>query len=139
MATTSSEPLKATISLEVVVDPDWIELVTGGAEGFCDVFIHGYCGTWLTRIRHDVMLGWLAYDYAAEDRDYTEAEVNEALVAWREGKPLPTNFYRLDLETTKKSWVAGYMKDGAEWFENGDGNVYDNAIQMALFNEVVYC
>lgn len=131
--------VKTSVTIESVVDPGWIEFVTGGSEGFVDVFIHDHCGYWLQKVLHDTTLGFLAYDHAADNHNPTKKGLAEAEATWREGKTLPTNFYRLDLETTKKSWACGYKTGGAEWFENGDGNVYDNAIQMALFGEPRYC
>lgn len=134
-----------TMTVTTVVHPDWIEFVTGGPEGMCDIFFqNGHCGYWMMGVVHgqDVgrpELGWLAFEFAAQDRRPGGVEKAMALQAWKEGTELPPHWLRLDLDLAKRSWEEGFKKDGAEWFENGDGCTYDCAVQRALFKgEVVY-
>jgi hypothetical protein len=137
MNATAKKTVKTKV--EVTVDPDWIEFVTGGPEGFVDVFFrNGYCGYWLEGVEHDPKLGWLAYEHAAEDRHSTDEEKNEALAAWRKGKPLPKNFHALNVEAATKSWIAGVKRKGVGFYEDGDGEDYEVALQEALLGEVVY-
>jgi hypothetical protein len=137
MNATAKKTVKTKV--EVTVDPDWIEFVTGGPEGFVDVFFrNGYCGYWLEGVEHDPKLGWLAYEHAAEDRHSTDEEKNEALAAWRKGKPLPKNFHALNVEAATKSWIAGVKRKGVGFYSDGDGEDYEVALQEALLGEVVY-
>lgn len=133
--------LTLTVTVETMVDPGWIEFVTGGPEGYGDIFMNnGHCGYWLLGVAHHKTRGWLAFDFAAEDVDRPkESETKRAIAAWKAGKPLPKHWHRLDVELAKKSWEEGFKRSGAEWYENGDGDTYDNAVQRALFKgEVVY-
>jgi hypothetical protein len=135
----SDNKLTVNMTVQTEVDPGWIEFVTGGPEGMVDIFLQGgYCGYWMEGIDHDEKLGWLAYEFAAEDRHCTPKERAAATKAWRENKELPKNFHALNLELARKSWLEGVKKDGVEWYENGDGCTYDCAVQRALFGEVVY-
>ena len=126
------------MTVETEVDPDWVEFVTGGPEGFVDVFLQGYCGYWMEGIEHDAKLGWLAWEHADEDRHCTPKERAAASKAWHAGEKLPKGFHALNAELAKKSWIEGVKKDGLSWYEDGDGNTYDCAVQRGLFGEVVY-
>lgn len=135
---TNAEKVTVTMTIDVVIDPMWIEHVTGGPEGMVDVFLGGYSGYWLEGVEHDEKLGWLAYEFGAEDRHSTRKEKEAASKAWHAGEPLPKHFHALNLEAAKKSWVAGVQKYGMDWFENGDGCTYDCALQLGILNEIVY-
>ena len=132
-----TDKIMATYTVELEVDSGWVEFVTGGPEGFVDVFLGGHCGYWLEGIYHSDY-GWLAYEFGAEDRHATKHEKEEAIQALLDGKALPAHFYMLNMETAKKSWTEGVKRDGLEWYENGDGGTYDAALQMALLGELVY-
>lgn len=132
------EKVMVTMTVDVEVDPMWVEHVTGGPEGMCDVFLQGYSGYWMEGIDHDEKLGWLAYEFAAEDRHCTKRERAQATSAWKAGQPLPKHFHALNLEAAKKTWVEGAKKYGMDWFENGDGISYDCAVQLGLLGDVVY-
>jgi hypothetical protein len=135
----TKKPKQVEVRLMTTVDDGWIEFVTGGPEGFTDVFIsNGHCGYWLAGIKHNPERGWLAYDHADEDRRSTVEEDKAAIVAWRAGKKLPKNFHALDEALAKDSWAAGVERGGVDWYEHGDGNDYDIAIQIALLGEIVY-
>ena len=134
-----------SVTIQSTVAAGWITHVTGDAEGYSDIFMRDYCGYWLCGVTHgrhhgDPDLGWLAYDYVNnEDRNYTDEERHNAIQAWKAREPLPNNFYALNQDLATKAWAEGVKKDGVEWFEDGDGNTYDNAVQRAIFNgEVVY-
>lgn len=134
-----TEKLTVTMTMDVEVDPGWIEFVTGGPEGMCDIFFrNGYCGYWMEGIDHESNLGWLAYEFAVEDRHCTEKERREATKAWKAGQPLPKNFHALNLEAAKKTWVEGCKKYGISWYENGDGITYDYAVQTGVLGSLVY-
>src|ERR1700677_3503581 len=76
------------VVIESEVDSGWIEFITGGDEGFVDVFLGGHCGYWLEGIKHSPSRGWLAYEFSAEDRHATDDEKREAILAFiAGGKP----------------------------------------------------
>jgi hypothetical protein len=133
-----TEKIMVTVTLQTEVVFGWIEFVTGGPEGFVDVFLGGHCGYWLEGINHEPALGWLAYEFGATDRNATQSEKEEATKAWLVGAKLPEHFHALNLETAKKSWAEGVKRDGLEWYNDGDGCTYDAAMQMALLGELVY-
>lgn len=138
-----------TVSASVPVDEGWVEFVTGGPEGFADVFMRDHCGYWARGVhhrgywargvRHIGRLGWLVYDKADDESRPTEAEYEAAATAWLAGEQLPKNYYRFDAALATKAFAEGVKKDGVDWYENGDSNDYDCAIQRALFDgKVVY-
>jgi hypothetical protein len=133
-----SKKLTATVTITVPVDEGWVEFVTGGPKGYVDIFFRDYCGYWLTGIKHDPKRGWLAYEHADEDRPSTDAEKKAALAAWKSGTKLPKNFHVLDEALVLDSWAAGVERSGVDWYENGDANDYDLALQKALLGEIVY-
>jgi hypothetical protein len=131
------------IKMTVSIDTGWIEFITGGPEGFADIFMYEHCGHWLRGIKHDPKLGFLAYDFA-ENEDHneyhlTKAERDAAIKSWLTGEKLPENFYALNLDVASKSWQEGVKKDGIDWYAEGDGNTYDCAVQIALLGEITYC
>jgi len=135
---TEQEKLTVTVTVDMEIDPCWIEHVTGGPQAFVDVFLSSYSGYWLEGVEHDPKLGWLAYEFAAEDRHSTKKEKEEASKAWRAGEKLPAHFHALNLDVVKKSWQEGVKREGMEWYENGDGSTYDCALQLALLDEITY-
>lgn len=135
---TKQEKMIVTVSIEMEIDPIWIEFVTGGSEGMVDVFLRDYCGYWMEGIEHDSKLGWLAYEFGATDRHSNKREKESAIKAWRAGEKLPEHFHALNLDLVKKSWQEGVKKFGVTWHEDGDGNTYDCAVQLALLGSVTY-
>ena len=133
-----TDKIMATYTVELEVDSGWVEFVTGGPEGFVDVFLGGHCGYWLEGINHEAALGWLAYEFGALDRHATQSEKEEATRAWLVGAKMPKHFHTLSIQTARESWTEGVKRDGLEWYENGDGGTYDAALQMALLGELVY-
>lgn len=141
MKAATKKRIVVSVEVKVEVDPDWIEFVTGGPEGFVDVFFrNGHCGYWLEGIEHspDSKLGWLAYEHGSEDRHSTDEEKKKAKAAWRKGMPLPENFHALNLEAATKCWIEGVKRKGVGFYEDGDGEDYEVAIQMGLLGKVVY-
>jgi len=120
-----------TITVETTVDPEWVDLCTK----YNDLFIHGYCGYWMRGYARTDKLGWLVRESDDDDPEKAPAEV---LKAWRAGEPLPQGWHRLDIDMARKAWVEGFKRDGQSWFENGDANTYDNAVQLAMLGEVRY-
>jgi hypothetical protein len=133
-----TEKIMTAITMQVEVDAGWIEFVTGGSEGFVDVFFGGHSGYWMEGIEHSPSRGWLAYEFGAEDHHATDDEKEKAIFAFMVGDKLPEHFHALNLETAKKSWVEGVKREGLEWYENGDGCTYDCALQFALLGSLVY-
>ena len=59
--------------------------------------------------------------------------------AFKSGKPLPENYYRLDEAAAVRAYVEGCKRWGADWFESkGDATTYDVVIQLALLGEIRY-
>lgn len=125
---------KVSVTMDVEVDPDWIEFCTSR---YVDVFMHGYCGYWMCGVEHDDKLGWLV-SINLDDEGTTAKETKKAVKAWKDGKELPEGWYRLNEEVACKAWAEGFKRWGATWYEDGDADTYDYAIQKAMFGEVVY-
>lgn len=129
--------IKVTVTIDVTVDPEWIDYITQNP----DIFMRDYCGYWMYGMERDKELGWLAHEHD-ETRTTTQVarspEYNQIVADWRAGKPLPESWYRLDKAACVKAWAEGVKIYGVDWYENGDANTYDCAIQMALLGELRY-
>lgn len=129
---------KVTVTLEVEVDPDWIDFCTSSYQ---DIFIYGYCGYWMQGLEHDDELGWLVRQ-SDDDRPAImvakDAGYSKIVEAWKTGQDLPEGWHRLNKDAAIKAYAAGIKRYGLDWYENGDANTYDFAIQMALLGEIVY-
>lgn len=132
--------MKAQVSFEVEVEPDWIDLCTKHN----DLFMTSYCGYWMRGMEQDDKLGWLCYEFdysstATSIRDMEDSPEYQSIVeAWRNGEKLPDHWYRLDEAAAIKAWVEGVKKFGTDWYEEADSTYYDIVIQMALLGSVVY-
>lgn len=128
---------KITVSLEVVVDPEWIDFCVQ----YNDLFMYGYCGYWLAGMEHDDT-GWLVYEYdiGGDDNPYPidRKERADIVQAWQQGQPLPNRWYRLDKQAAILAYKHGVEKYGINWYDEGDANTYDYVIQLALLGELVY-
>jgi hypothetical protein len=128
---------KVTVTLEVEVNPDWIEFVTH----YPDIFMTDHCGYWMYGMEQEDELGWLVHEH---DEMHSVREIADhpeypAIVkAWREGKELPDNWFRLNKETAIKAWAEGVKRYGMDWYETGDAITYDVVLQMAILGEVRY-
>lgn len=128
------------VTIKSEVDPEWIDL----AVNCNDLFIYGYCGYWMCRMEWDSELGHLCYEYEAGGDQPTIREAKASpdyeniVKTWRDGEKLPEHWYRLDKDMAIKAWVEGVKRDGVEWYENGDANTYDCAVQLAMLGEIVY-
>lgn len=132
-----SETKTETVTITSTVDPDWIEFCTAGNT---NLFRGTYCGSWLFGVAHDDALGWLVFEHGDRSSINYDAlpQEREAVAAWREGKPLPGGWYRLDLAAAKKGWEEGVRWRGEKWYDEGDAPRYDYVIQMALLGEERY-
>lgn len=121
-----------TVTTTLTVDSMWLDHVTGGKEGFNDVFMQGYSGYWARGIDHTIARGWLVYE-RADDPNPTDAEITVAKRAWRAGETLPPRWHRFDQDLAERAWIEGVKKFGTSWFEDGDGPRYDWVLQKALW------
>jgi hypothetical protein len=133
------ETVKEVVKVEVSVEvhPDWIEFCTQAN----DLFMTSYCGYWMYGMAHDEKLGWLCYVHSDEktiDQVEETLEYEDAVSLWEEGKTLPKDWYALNKEAAIKAFGEGVKRSGVKWYENGDANDYDVAIQKALLGEVRY-
>jgi hypothetical protein len=136
---------KITVTIEVEVDQDWIDYCTQEN----DLFMTDHCGYWMAGMEHDEVLGWLCYehdypggfqgDHNPSPRHMKRSPEYAAIVqAWKDGKPLPDRFYRLNRDASIRAYKFGIEKDGTGWYENGDALTYDYAVQMALLGHYTY-
>lgn len=129
-----------TATIEVEVDPDWIEFCTQ----YNDIFMYDYCGYWMAGMEQDNQLGWLVYEYdwggnCPMLKDVRESPEYENIVAaWRDGLELPEHWFRLSEDACKRAWVEGVKREGLNWYNDGDASSYDCALQRALLGEIIY-
>ena len=123
---------KITATIEVTVDPDWIELCTK----HCDIFIHDICGYWMRGMKRQDDLGWLCHEF--DSCVVNSSEYSKIVKAWIDEKPLPEGWHRLDKAAAIKAYKVGVEKFGTDWYENGDANTYDTVVQLALLGEQRY-
>jgi len=122
-----------TVTVNAQVDPLWVQMCTE----YSDLFLTNHCGYWACGVEREPGLGWLAFEHGDECRP-PEKTPQTVLAAWRNGKPLPKRWYRLDEQAALRAWAEGVKRSGTSWFENGDASDYDVAIQNALLGEVRY-
>jgi hypothetical protein len=103
---------KVKVTLELEVPQDWIDFVTQGS----DVFRRDHCGYWAQ------VQKWS--DKGAIVRVDEDGELGEQRT-W-------------DRAFACKAYAEGVKRKGVDFYEQGDANDYDCAIQMAWFGEVVY-
>ena len=116
------------------VDPDWMAMVCE----WQDLFRSDHCGYWLRGITREPGLGCLAWEDDEQHDFGHEPYREEALAAWREGRPLPEGYHRLDTDFARRSWAEGVKLAGERWYEEGDSDRYDYVVQQALFGKQVY-
>ena len=61
---------KVKVEVEVEVPSEWIELLTK----YSDMFMTSYCGYWMTGIKRDDELGWLAYEHEDDDEFFSSKD-----------------------------------------------------------------
>jgi len=122
------------VTVPTIVDPDWLAMVSE----WNDLFSTDHCGYYLRGILRDPALGWLAWEDDEQHEMGEEPDLDEAIVAWRAGYPLPQGYYRLDAEFARRSWAEGVKLAGEPWFVEGDSTRYDYVVQQTLFGKQVY-
>ena len=120
------------VTIESTVDHLWLEHCLG-----TDVFRRAYSGYWANGVEWDQELGWLMFEHGGETRGPADAP-DAIMKAWRDGCALPERWHRLSKAVAVAAWAEGVKRGGVEWFENGDGRVYDAAVQMAVLGEIRY-
>lgn len=127
-----------TTNVDTEIHPYWVEFITSDQ----DLFKPSYVGYWLAGMEHDDQKSeWLVYETGGEMsfREVNEfPEYDSVVQDWKDGKPLPEKWFRLDQAFVVKSWAEGFKRGGQRWYEDGDAITYDVAIQSALLGEIRY-
>lgn len=105
--------MKVKVTLEVEVPQDWIDFVCQES----GVFRRGYCGYW-AQVQKWTKRG-------AHVRLDDDDGVHGPVKVW-------------DAKFAAKAYAEGVKRYGVNFYEEGDANSYDCAIQLAWFGEVVY-
>lgn len=152
-----------TIKVEIEVNAEERESWINDFALNSDAFSRSACGYWMAGVDQDESLGWLVFEFEADDAITFEAvraywnepkasehnpepeldpaadPVREIVALWRAGKELPKCWYRLDRAAAERAYAFGAAKHG-EGFADGtcDATDYDCAIQRALLGEVRY-
>jgi len=130
-------------ALNPVVHPDWIELCTK----YRDLFSTSYSGYWMRGLCHRNDK-WLARVTEFEVDNQEELD-NKAIAEFKAGKTdfafdkkTFEGYFVIDEEFAKKAYKAEalykYNQYGWLWYEDGDAWNYDRAIQLALFDDVIF-
>jgi hypothetical protein len=131
---TKKETLKHTFSLTVEIDEGWIDYLVQSN----DIFNGNRAGYWLRGVEFEPELGWLCWEDDEKHRWRNEPNRQGALKAWREGKPLPEHWFRLDRAAALRAWEEGVKRWGVDWYEQVDASVEDTVVQLALLGETRY-
>jgi hypothetical protein len=140
-ATKKPEPIPHTMTIEIEIDPTFIECLVD----YSEVFRRDHSGYWAYGMQ--VTGGWLLYE--REDgptpTDKECAEVLRTYRVWRNfthpGKPdlaLPKKWHLLDRAVAIRAWEEGVKRWGVNWYDNVDGPRKDVVVQLALLGEVKY-
>jgi hypothetical protein len=102
-----------------------------------DMFSTDYIGNWAKGICFDEVLGWLILQ---EDERDPETDEVAMISTWRSDSPLEGGYFRLNHETAKRAIDYGILQHGLGFIEgDADGNMLDEALQVAILGEKVYC
>lgn len=128
--------VKAKVEFEIDVDQDWIDMLVHGSS----VFATNQCGYWMYGMEHSHVLGWLCFEHDEETIGTVSSnpEYKHIVKLWKEGKPLPEKWFRLNLDAATKAYAEGCKRAGINWYEHSDATEYDIVIQMVLLGEVRY-
>jgi len=133
--------LITTVTIETEIDPLWVPYLTQNT----DIFGYNYCGYWMMGMERTQDRGWLCFEHddgaiyrSARDVAERHPEYEAILKAWREGKPLPDKWFRLDKAAAIKAWHEGVKRWGVEWYEGVDSIREDVVVQLALLGEIRY-
>lgn len=137
--------VKVRVEVEVEVPRDWLDWA-GGGEGWADLYQRTHCGYFLARVElaedKRSTLAWEdredSSNHGADAEEDEMAPHADAIAAFHAGNPLPKNYHRIDEELMVKAFAEGVKLYGIGFYEKGDANTYDTAIQMALFGEQKY-
>lgn len=135
--TNRPEPVKHTFSITVEIDPQWVTYVTQHPDIFGRPY---YAGYWARGVDHDPDLGWLVWEHDDQFVHDEEPGLAEAHLAWREGRPLPPRWYRLDRAAALRMWEEGVKRFGVGWYDSNehDGGMEDVLLQLTLLGEERY-
>lgn len=130
-------PLQHTFTVTVEVDPRWVDYVTQHGDIFGRTY---YAGYWARGVDHDPKMGWLVWESDDQHRRDEEPDLADAHLAWREGRPLPEHWYRLDRAAALRMWEEGVKRFGVGWYDSSahDGAMEDVLLQLALLGEERY-
>jgi hypothetical protein len=134
------------IALEVPISDDmeiFIELITGNHTHCGDVLVNAFCGYWAYGIQRDrdKSNSWLIYvdPVSCGDPPAPGLDQEYASHCFTRGEPLPEHYYALNREVAKKALKHGLTRWGDSFLNgNCDYSDYDQTVQMALFDEVIY-
>jgi hypothetical protein len=102
-----------------------------------DMFGTNYIGSWATRITVDSSyLDWLIAEKEEASPDLEDA----AIAAWKAEQSLPSGYYRLNRDVALSAIQYGIFRYGFGFVEgDADGNMVDEALQIAILGEKRYC
>jgi len=148
-----SPDLETTVQAKVTVPGDWISMVVHDP----DIMSTDHIGQWAMEIVRDhandrrliweaesdpkieeIMKKTGAHFIRSIPRKILDDLNAPAILAMELGKPLPEHYHVLDVELAKKAYAKMCEHVGIGWWEEADAISYDNAIQYALFDKLVY-
>lgn len=145
-----AEKVRDSVCATLAGEPDkeWISFVLE----YSDIFGHDYIGYWARGVSRSKKpsRGWLLWEFEMDPRsedlgfidrlrpDDEKALHAEAVSCWEAGQPLPPHYHKLGEREVRLAWVYGFLRGGRTWYEDGDANTYDVALQQALLGEVRY-
>jgi hypothetical protein len=127
-------PIKHTFSMEVDIDPDFIEYLIK----YRDIFDRNRAGYWAFGVK--VKTGWLVYEQEDDDAMPTDKATREAKSCYggaHDGN-LPERWYLLDRDAAIRAWCEGVKRWGVDWYEDVDAEREDVVVQLALLGEIRY-
>lgn len=108
-----------------------------------DIFVRDCCGRWLCGLYFDKKKNcWLVgfeEDLDGRDRELME---EQAIAKYNRGEDLPDYCCVWDREKAVVAMNYGIREYGlTNWLDgiSSDANAIDDAIQMAIFDEIIYC
>jgi hypothetical protein len=127
--------VKIVRTIKEEIPPEWLSEICL----WPDIFSYSGIGYWAKGIDHDNQLGHLIWLFTEDKREGNGPHLHDdAVRSWRKCLPLPEHYHVLNRALAVRAWVIMSKLEGDKWHESADVEVTDNAIQLALFGEVLY-
>jgi len=102
-----------------------------------DIFRTSYIGYWAYGLEFGES-GVLFFDFTDKDEDPNTKNHDKAISAFKKGRKLPKNYYKINKSSVKKIFSNLMIESSCTESPDYDGHDLDRAIQKTYFGEIIY-